>query len=55
MFALLNDFHQWGKWSPWEKLDPDHEEDVPAALSPALTEVRAVRLGLATAKRARAA
>ena len=22
VFALLNDFHQWGKWSPWEKLDP---------------------------------
>lgn len=19
---LLNDFHQWGAWSPWEKLDP---------------------------------
>jgi hypothetical protein len=22
VFALLNDFHQWGEWSPWEKLDP---------------------------------
>ena len=22
VFALLNDFHQWGKRSPWEKLDP---------------------------------
>ncbi|MGD9842828.1 MAG: SRPBCC family protein [Steroidobacteraceae bacterium] len=22
VFALLNDFHQWGAWSPWEKLDP---------------------------------
>ena len=21
--ALLDDFHQWGGWSPWEKLDPD--------------------------------
>jgi hypothetical protein len=21
-FALVNDFHQWGGWSPWEKLDP---------------------------------
>ena len=19
---LLNDFHRWGEWSPWEKLDP---------------------------------
>ena len=23
VFALLNDFHQWGAWSPWEKLDPN--------------------------------
>jgi Polyketide cyclase / dehydrase and lipid transport len=22
VFSLLNDFHQWQKWSPWEKLDP---------------------------------
>jgi hypothetical protein len=22
-FALVNDFHQWGGWSPWEKMDPD--------------------------------
>jgi uncharacterized protein YndB with AHSA1/START domain len=22
VFALLNDFHLWGSWSPWEKLDP---------------------------------
>jgi len=22
VFALLDDFHQWGQWSPWEKLDP---------------------------------
>jgi hypothetical protein len=21
--ALINDFHQWPKWSPWEELDPD--------------------------------
>ena len=20
--ALIDDFHQWGRWSPWEKLDP---------------------------------
>lgn len=20
--ALINDFHQWAAWSPWEKLDP---------------------------------
>jgi hypothetical protein len=22
IFALLNDFHSWGIWSPWEKMDP---------------------------------
>lgn len=23
VFALVNDFHEWGKWSAWEKLDPN--------------------------------
>jgi hypothetical protein len=22
VFALINDFHEWERWSPWEKLDP---------------------------------
>jgi len=22
VFPLINDFHQWSVWSPWEKLDP---------------------------------
>ncbi|HUK55896.1 MAG TPA: SRPBCC family protein [Nitrospiria bacterium] len=22
IFALINDFHRWGAWSPWEKMDP---------------------------------
>ncbi len=22
VFALINDFHHWPAWSPWEKLDP---------------------------------
>ena len=22
VFALLNDFHHFGRWSPWQKLDP---------------------------------
>jgi hypothetical protein len=22
IFDLINDFHRWGLWSPWEKLDP---------------------------------
>jgi uncharacterized protein YndB with AHSA1/START domain len=23
IFALIQDFHQWGAWSPWEKMDPE--------------------------------
>jgi len=32
-FARVNDFHQWGQWSPWEKMDPDLKRsyDGPAA------------------------
>lgn len=22
IFPLINDFHEWHRWSPWEKLDP---------------------------------
>lgn len=22
IFSLIDDFHAWGSWSPWEKLDP---------------------------------
>jgi uncharacterized protein YndB with AHSA1/START domain len=22
VFAVINDFHRWAEWSPWEKLDP---------------------------------
>ena len=22
VFALIDDFHRWGEWSPWEKLEP---------------------------------
>lgn len=22
VFPLVNDFHQWERWSPWEKIDP---------------------------------
>ena len=22
VFALIDDFHEWPKWSPWEKMDP---------------------------------
>jgi uncharacterized protein YndB with AHSA1/START domain len=24
-FALVNDFHQWGEWSPWDKMDPNQK------------------------------
>jgi hypothetical protein len=23
VFALINDFHHWPKWSPWEHIDPE--------------------------------
>jgi uncharacterized protein YndB with AHSA1/START domain len=23
VFALINDFHKWPAWSPWEKMDPE--------------------------------
>lgn len=23
VYALLDDFHQWTQWSPWERVDPD--------------------------------
>jgi uncharacterized protein YndB with AHSA1/START domain len=23
IFPLINDFHQWEAWSPWEKIDPE--------------------------------
>lgn len=26
IFALINDFHQWARWSPWEKLDPNMQK-----------------------------
>jgi len=24
-FALVNDFHHWGEWSPWDKMDPNQK------------------------------
>ena len=27
VFPLINDFHNWLKWSPWEKLDPAMKKD----------------------------
>lgn len=31
--ALINDFHQWPSWSPWEKLDPDMRRSYSGAAS----------------------
>ncbi|MBU8895431.1 SRPBCC family protein [Corallococcus sp. M34] len=31
VFTLLNDFHQWGRWSPFEKLDPNAERRIDGA------------------------
>ncbi len=25
IFPLVNDFHEWKRWSPWEKIDPSME------------------------------
>ena len=33
VFALINDFHQWGAWSPWEKMDADLKRDYSGAAS----------------------
>lgn len=33
VFAHINDFHQWEKWSPWEKLDPDQKRTFEGAPS----------------------
>ncbi|HWW06406.1 SRPBCC family protein [Collimonas sp.] len=33
IFALINDFHQWGSWSPYEKLDPAMKRSFSGAAS----------------------
>ena len=32
-FALVNDFHNWDKWSPWAKLDPTMKQTYEGATS----------------------
>jgi hypothetical protein len=27
VFPLINDFHRWAEWSPWDKLDPSMKKD----------------------------
>ena len=33
IFALINDFHQWAKWSPWERRDPQLKRTFSGAAS----------------------
>ena len=33
IFALINDFHQWGSWSPWEHKDPAMQRTYSGAAS----------------------
>jgi uncharacterized protein YndB with AHSA1/START domain len=33
IFSLINDFHQWGTWSPWETKDPAMKRDFSGATS----------------------
>src|SRR5688500_7742439 len=28
IFSLIDDFHNWPQWSPWEKLDPAMKKDM---------------------------
>jgi hypothetical protein len=30
-FAMVNDFHRWSEWSPWEKLDPNMKRTLTGA------------------------
>ena len=31
VFPLINDFHRWPSWSPWEKLDPNMKREYSGA------------------------
>jgi hypothetical protein len=33
VFPLINDFHNWPQWSPWEKLDPAMKRSISGAPS----------------------
>lgn len=33
IFALINDFHSWGSWSPYEKRDPEMKRSLSGAAS----------------------
>src|SRR4051812_8655304 len=31
VFPLIDDFHAWQSWSPWEKLDPNMKREISGA------------------------
>src|ERR1700682_1806265 len=33
IYSLINDFHQWGSWSPWENKDPAMQRSYSGAAS----------------------
>jgi Polyketide cyclase / dehydrase and lipid transport len=33
VFAQINDFHNWGAWSPWEKMDPNLQRSYAGEMS----------------------
>ncbi len=33
LIGMISDFHQWGAWSPWEKIDPKMERTFSGAAS----------------------
>ena len=33
IFTLINDFHNWKAWSPWEKMDPEMKRTYPGMQS----------------------
>jgi hypothetical protein len=33
VFPLVNDFHNWGRWSPWAKMDPNQKLTLEGAVS----------------------
>ena len=33
IFSIINDFHRWGSWSPWEKIDPEMKRTFSGAAS----------------------
>jgi len=33
IFSIINDFHRWGSWSPWEKMDPEMKRTYSGAAS----------------------